>query len=90
MIVVPIHPRYRKVLEKISEKYCNTRDMSQDGVKTCKKALQVFYATMKTKNIDYTKEPIEETLKMVEHETVDTDINEVIEWYLKNEFKHNI
>ena len=69
----------------MTKKYCKGKlDKTQDGVKTCQKALSVFYATLKKKGIDYTKAPTEETLTQLEQLT---DVDAIIDWYMENEFR---
>ena len=83
---MPIHSQYRKVLQAMTKKYCKGKlDKNQEGIKTCQKALSVFYATMKTKNIDYTKAPTEETITQLEQLT---DIDKMIDWYMNHEFSN--
>jgi len=58
---MPISSKYLKVLKGMSNQYCTAkygkggrRDKNVQGVSTCKKSRQVFYAYMNKMGIDYT------------------------------------
>ena len=60
---LPIHKDFHSMLDGMTEQYCTgdseetSRTESAEGYpnKTCRKALQVFYAACKEKGLDYTK-----------------------------------
>jgi len=60
---MPISSKYLKVLRGMVKQYCTSKygaggrkDKPVQGVSTCPKARQVFYATMNKRGIDYTLE----------------------------------
>jgi len=66
----------------MTKKYCKGKKLEKgkEGVMTCSKARSVFYATMKSRKIDYTKAPTQETIQYLEQlEAIDVDT--VIKWF---------
>jgi len=60
---MPISKKYLKAFRSFQSQYCTSKygkagvkDKPVDGIPSCPKGRQVFYATMKSKGIDYTKE----------------------------------
>lgn len=59
---MPISKRYLKIFKSMQKTYCTSeygkdgiKDKNVQGISSCPKGRQVFYATMKDRGIDYTK-----------------------------------